>query len=445
MRPCEVTHVFYHGNCLDGALGAVVLKLASQLSCCEVVPMWWTELPKCGTPLAGAKVVFVDITPAREVLENVLRSAAAVTVLDHHESARELLAALTRQTWPATLAVHFDVLESGCTLAWKWCHSVERGEDAPPRVRSGRPPMPALCRYIKALDMFDWTDLLPEDASAVHVSRAIEQLLSPTVQEVEDALRRGQSYIDFVRAGLPYVNRVVEQNIDRALSSAEVLTLAAHPARRAVVVNAQNFVNFLAHKSYMVRYPGLLVWVWYRHGPSGKLRVMLRSGAEGSCAAVDGEQLPPAAPFDCQAYARRHGGGGHRASATFSCDHDDDMWSHFVWPKPALAAPEMATPAPSPAPSSVSSPPPTSSPLPHAEPASASLAAVEKPAFDGLSAALTPPASTSSLPGYATYARATTRGTCTGQKQPATTSRLSAHARAFPLYRRAATSDARFK
>ena len=292
MDPAEVHICFYHGNCHDGALAAAIVKQKTNPAC-EFVPTWWDSLPVKPT-VAGKNVLFVDLTPSPKVLAEVLAKARAVFIIDHHESAHAILV-----TQMPLSMLRFDVAECGASLAWKWIH----GEDA---------PFPPLLKYIKALDMFDWTALLAADPAARSLSRCIEQLVSPTVPDMEDALVRGDAFIDTMRASMHITDTIIERQIDRCMGSVEYSVWKGADHIRIAVLNSQHFINHIAFRVYS-NTSVHVVWVWYRHGGSQSTRVMLRSNGR----------------FDCQQYALTYGGGGHANAAMFCCKSESSMWSHL--------------------------------------------------------------------------------------------------------------------
>lgn len=292
MTPTEVDICFFHGNCHDGALAAAILKQKAKPSC-EFLPVWWDSLPSKPS-IDGKSIVFLDLTPCSTVLTEVLARSRGVYIIDHHESARAtLLAQLTNDMF------RYDSRECGSTLTWRWVY----GDSA---------PYPLLLKYVKALDIFDWSDLLTEEPAAMSLSRCIEQIVSPTVAEMEDALRRGSAFFDTIRANAYIVDMVIERQIDRCLGSIEYYCLRHADKVRVAVVNTQHFINYIAYRVYNCTNVHV-VWLWYRHGSSHKIRVMLRSNGR----------------FDCQHYAAMYGGGGHPNAATFLCEREMNMWDHM--------------------------------------------------------------------------------------------------------------------
>ena len=100
------TLVLYHAECADGFGAAWAI---------------WKRFPevrflpvKHGEPhpkdLRGERVVIVDFSYARPVLEEIAKEATSLLVLDHHITAEQALAGLP--------FAYFDQNRSGAVLAW---------------------------------------------------------------------------------------------------------------------------------------------------------------------------------------------------------------------------------------------------------------------------------------------------------------------------------------
>lgn len=297
----SVDTCLYHGNCLDGACAAALVKITLDAARrpCSFVPCWWETLDM--TTLEGKSVLFVDITPSATLLGSVLAVARDVFVIDHHESAVDTLHTLLRKD-----QFLFDLEECGATLTWKW---LQQGVATPSA-------MPPILPYIKALDLFDWREVSAAgDTAAMRMCRCLEVLTEPSVHSLESILSEGQKFLDRIRRDLVVVDPMMELQLTRCVSAAEVQALTRIPHIRVAVVNAQSFVNFLAHRLYSTTSVHM-AWVWYHHGPSRRVRVMLRSCGR----------------FDCNAYARAFHGGGHPNSASFVCNDERAMRAHLCDP-----------------------------------------------------------------------------------------------------------------
>lgn len=122
----------YHGNCADGFSAAWVVRRA--LGEIEFHPGVYQDSPP---DVVGKRVVLVDFSYKRPVMEKMLAEAESVLVLDHHKTAEEDLRGLP--------GVMFDLNKSGATLAWDFYFPAE--------------PPPPLLRHIEDRDL--WRFVLP--------------------------------------------------------------------------------------------------------------------------------------------------------------------------------------------------------------------------------------------------------------------------------------------
>jgi uncharacterized protein len=300
--PRAVHVCFYHPHCPDGTLAAALLRRVAPRA--RFLPCVWDSIDPA--VVTGRVVAFLDITPTHVVLRAVVAAAAAVMVADHHVGARDVLAALLP---PA--AYVFDTQECGASLTWAWIHRWLGAAAGPP---------PPVLPYAKALDLFDWRALeAAGDRDAMRMCRAYEVSTEATVDRMEAVLAEGEGFLTRLRANLGLIDTVVNLQLGRACAGVETVLLYRFPGVRVAVVNTQTYVNFLAHRLYTTT-PVDLVWAWYHHGPSRRVRVMLRSGGR----------------FDCNTYAAAFGGGGHPNAATFSCE-PHAMRAHFCELPPPTA------------------------------------------------------------------------------------------------------------
>jgi len=300
----------YHGNCPDGACAAALVKvyLDAVGKACTFLPCWWESIDVAA--VAGKVVVFVDITPAPTLLATIRAVARDVFVIDHHASA---VATLHAHLHPGQFM--YDNTECGASLTWDW---LRHAPDAtpPPILTAGAGGHPPLLPYIKALDLFDWGPLeAGGDADAMSMCRYLEVRAEPSVPGMEAVLLQGQAFLDHLRAQLSVVNPLLEYQITKCVASAEVQVLTRLPSIRVAVVNAQTFTNFVAHRLYTTMAVHV-VWVYYYHGRSKRVRVSLRSNGA----------------FDCNVYAMAYRGGGHPNSASFTCPDERSMRTHLCDP-----------------------------------------------------------------------------------------------------------------
>ncbi len=101
----------YHGGCADGFAAAWVVRKALFEKVDFHAGVYGDEPPD----VTGRHVVMVDFSYPREVLQHMHATAASLTVIDHHLSAKE---DLTDPDLLPTAEVIFKLGLSGCMLAW---------------------------------------------------------------------------------------------------------------------------------------------------------------------------------------------------------------------------------------------------------------------------------------------------------------------------------------
>jgi oligoribonuclease NrnB/cAMP/cGMP phosphodiesterase (DHH superfamily) len=120
--------VIYHGNCADGFSAAWCFWRKYGTGADYVAGVYQQPPPD----VAGREVYLVDFSYKRPVVEEMLKVASSVTLIDHHKTAIEDLQPLFMQdSWtggPKQLAHFTDLNRSGATLAWDYLFP---GEDRP--------------------------------------------------------------------------------------------------------------------------------------------------------------------------------------------------------------------------------------------------------------------------------------------------------------------------
>lgn len=107
--------VIYHGNCADGFSGAWCFwrKFGDEAE--YVAGVYQQDPPH----VAGRIVYLVDFSYKREIVAAMIKSAASITLIDHHKTAIEDLADLPG------LHRYTDLNRSGATLAWDYLYPNE--------------------------------------------------------------------------------------------------------------------------------------------------------------------------------------------------------------------------------------------------------------------------------------------------------------------------------
>lgn len=250
------TLVLYHAECADGFGAAWAI---------------WKRFPevrflpvKHGEPhpkdLRGERVVIVDFSYARPVLEGIAKEATSLLVLDHHITAEQALAGLP--------FAYFDQNRSGAVLAWDWAHDV---------------PAPWLLQYVQDKDLWHWKLPHSREISAALASYPFDFQLWDHFRQ-DDLEGEG-------RAILRYENELVMKL--SALASLVTFEGATVPAVQSAVLTSQIGERLSAD------HPFCLIW----HDRNGRRYYSMRSREDGT---------------DVGAIASVFGGGGHTHAAGFS-------------------------------------------------------------------------------------------------------------------------------
>ena len=259
----------YHNNCLDGFAAAWAVRYALA----DNVEFYKGIHQQAPPDVTGLDVFLVDFSYKKDVLENMLKTAASITILDHHISAEKDLSELLKA---GDLKGLFDMSKSGAMLAWEWFN--------PDR------PAPELIAYIQDRDLWQFK---------LEGSREINAALAsyPYDFEVWDSLMLSADGVEVLK----HDGEAIERRLQK-----DVMALIASGVRRMViggydvpVLNASSaYVSDAGHIMSM----GEPFAACYWDHPDGR-SFSLRS-AEGG--------------IDVAEVAIGYGGGGHEKAAGFT-------------------------------------------------------------------------------------------------------------------------------
>jgi oligoribonuclease NrnB/cAMP/cGMP phosphodiesterase (DHH superfamily) len=199
-----VAVVVYHGGCVDGLFAAAVAQRALSARGFEV-ELYAAEHKRPLPAFPKAQhIVCVDFCPPADELQDLRYFCPNVTVIDHHDSARELLMGVR-----SMLEVVFDLDESGATLAWRHYFPGE--------------PMPTLLAYVRDRDLWRWglPDSQAINASLQRLKREVGGL--PAFELWDDP-----DYIEQLRAEGEVEIRVRDEAVASAVSRCHWRWVAGH-------------------------------------------------------------------------------------------------------------------------------------------------------------------------------------------------------------------------
>jgi uncharacterized protein len=161
----ERTLVLYHGNCPDGFGGAYsAWKKFGDTA--EYIPLHRGEpVPE---HIDGAHLYLIDFTYPKEQMDDLLRRAASLVVLDHHEGIREVVEAMPDHV--------FDSNRSGATIAWTYFHPDT--------------PVPLLLEHLEDQDIY--RHALP-DTVPLHAYLEVHPFTFELWDEVREALDNSET------------------------------------------------------------------------------------------------------------------------------------------------------------------------------------------------------------------------------------------------------------
>jgi oligoribonuclease NrnB/cAMP/cGMP phosphodiesterase (DHH superfamily) len=205
-------------------------------------------------------------------MDDVVKTAASVTVLDHHLGTKEIV-----ESMPDFV---FDEKRSGATIAWGYFHPDT--------------PVPALLRYIEDGDLYKFA--LPNSRSILAYLYT-SPLLTSAFEHWDSAIKEMEDPIEFARiiATGALFEQYHEHVVLNGVRHAELVTFEGYECYLAS--SSGEFVSDIGNKLVAVRPPIALIV----SASATDLRVSLRSDKT----------------IDVAAIARKYGGNGHPAAAGF--------------------------------------------------------------------------------------------------------------------------------
>ena len=265
--------VLFHASCADGFCAAWVAHRRFGGGA-DYVAVNNGEPPP---DVAGRHVYVLDFSYPRQVLLEMARKAAGVSVLDHHASAREELAGLEPGR-VANVSCVFDLAKSGGRLAWEYFFP--------------RDEAPWLVRYTEDRDLWLWK---------LNDSRAVSAFIASwpfsfTLWDQWHGLRDDRDFWMDVLAGGRAIIRYQDKVVEEQCKHAHEVTMAGH---KVLAVNATHLISEIAGKLAENRPFGVTFFVNAR----GETVFSLRSRQGG---------------IDVSEIAKSMGGGGHPQAAGFT-------------------------------------------------------------------------------------------------------------------------------
>lgn len=270
--------IISHANCPDGmgAAWAVRKRLgdSAEYHFCSYDDK---KLPD----VRGKDVVFVDVCFSLPVMQDIVKKANSVLILDHHKTSMEAIQG------KLDCDMVFDMTRSGARLAWDFFHPGE--------------PVPDLIKYIEDRDLWVWK--YPESkeylAFADTFPRSFEGLEKMNQVSVEEAVAAGKA----IRS---YVSMLVDHSVSRAQKC--ILHTPTGPVKVwALNSSVLEIVSEVGNEMAALSTDRDVAVVWFYEPKKGAFRFSLR-GKTTDVSAI--ASLFP-------------NGGGHKGAAGFSWPGSD--------------------------------------------------------------------------------------------------------------------------
>lgn len=266
----------YHGNCLDGfgAAWAVRHAIGEGVTFFEGIHQ---QLPP---DVNGLDVILVDFSYKKDVLEDMLLTAASITILDHHVSAEQDLSELLSS---GKIDGLFDMNKSGAMLAWEWFNPEQQA--------------PGLIAHIQDRDLWSFKlegtrEIYSALSSYPHDFKVWDKLMSSNEQELEALKRDGAA-----------IERKLQKDIEQLIASGvRRMTIAGYDVPVLNVPAA--YVSDAGH----IMSVGEPFAACYWDHPNGR-SFSLRSNGLDAVNSIDVAEV-----------AKKYGGGGHKNAAGFTVE-----------------------------------------------------------------------------------------------------------------------------
>ena len=264
------TLVLYHDNCPDGFTSAwAVWKALGDTADYRAVNYGQPPLLE---EAKGRRVILVDFSYPRTVLDALAEVSDHVEIYDHHKTAQADLNDWVRG------AVVFDMERSGAGIAWDVFHAAI--------------PRPALVNYVEDRDLWRWA--LPDSREISELVFSIDRTFDAW-SKLSDDLERGRSSLVEAGAVLLRAKRIRVKTI---CANVRWVTLGKLPQRIPVVNTAWDFSEI-----------GEALAEQFSDAPCGGYYFDRSDKRQWGFRSRNG--------FDVSALCKEYGGGGHRAAAGF--------------------------------------------------------------------------------------------------------------------------------
>lgn len=267
--------VLYHSNCYDGFTAAWAVWKAFGNEADYKPVQYGSEPPD---EAAGRRVIIVDFSYPRAMLDRLSLVATRIEVYDHHKTAEADLAYWADEA-PETRRVIFDMARSGAGIAWDYFHVGL--------------PRPTLVNYVEDRDLWRWA--LPQ-------SREVSDFIRSWPYDFETwnavAFELEHHLEDAKKAGA-CIRRTTETRVKAIARHARLMKFNGI---EIPVVNCS--WDFSEIGEEIAHHSAGQVGGYYFDRADGKRQWGFRATGD----------------FDCSELCKSFGGGGHKGAAGFTSE-----------------------------------------------------------------------------------------------------------------------------
>jgi len=277
----ERTVILYHGGCPDGFGGAYAAWKKFGDSATYISVKHGDPVPAEAT---GAEVYLIDLAFKQEGMDELLKKAQSLVVLDHHEGVKDVVTSMPSHV--------YDPERSGATIAWSYFHE---GKETP-----------ELLRLVEDDDLFRFA--LPE-TRAIITYLTCRPFSFETWDDVSSALEdpvRREALLAKARAFEEYFLLLA----DLAVEHAKLIRFEGHECYFATAHPFKPMKSLIGNK------------LAKKKGPFG---LVVTAHPEGLGVSIRGDGSVNVAEI-----AKKYGGNGHPNSAGFRLSLNEPMPWVFI-------------------------------------------------------------------------------------------------------------------
>ncbi len=217
------------------------------------------------------KTIFtLDLTLPKAITEKLLKTNKRLTSIDHHVGAEKIT--------KTTQDFSFDNNHSGSVLAWKYFHPEK--------------PVPKLLLLIEDVDIWKWE--YPETKNFISAFNLYDDFSFELFDKVALEIEEPDKLEDYLLKG-----EVISQHNKKIISElSKIAILVEFEGYKVYAVNAPDFIKSELGHRLSESFPFAIVW----RQKKDRIFVSLRSDDTINVSEI----------------AKKYGGGGHRAAASFS-------------------------------------------------------------------------------------------------------------------------------